>query len=65
MTTLTIDLANERIEQLKERAEKVGVTIEYLVQISVDQFLDQSDENFNRALDYVLQKNADLYQRLA
>jgi hypothetical protein len=65
MTTITIALAEEQLLKLKERAARLGVAPEELVQISIDELLDQSDEAFNRAMDYVLKKNAELYRRLA
>ena len=65
MTTITIDLPDERAQKLKEMADKFGVDPEELVRASVETILSGPEEDFRSALEYVLNKNADLYQRLA
>jgi antitoxin FitA len=64
MTTITITLLDERVSTLKERATHLGVTPEELVQVSIEELLARPADDFQRAVDYVLKKNADLYQRL-
>jgi hypothetical protein len=41
------------------------VSLEYLLQISVGEKLARLEEDFLAAAKYVLEKNKDLYQRLA
>jgi predicted transcriptional regulator len=65
MTTLTIGLSDDRATRLKEMAARLGVSPEELVRVSVDELLARPDEDFKRAVDYVLKKNAELYRRLA
>jgi antitoxin FitA len=65
MTTITIALPEDSVIRLQEKASRLGMSVEDLVLASVDDLLSQPDEAFKRAVDYVLQKNADLYQRLA
>ena len=65
MTTLTISLPEDRLQQLKERAAELGVAPEELVRASIEELLTRPDEEFQRALTYVLTKNAELYRRLA
>lgn len=38
---------------------------EELVRVSIEELLSRPDEAFERAVEYVLEKNAELYQRLA
>lgn len=64
MSTITISLSDERLQQLKEFGERFGVRPEDLVRISVEELLTQPDETFRKAAEYVLRKNADLYERL-
>jgi antitoxin FitA len=65
MTTITIELPNERLQQLREMAQKLGVSMEELVRVSVEDMLTHPEEKFREAAQYVLKKNAELYRRLA
>ena len=65
MTTLTISLSEDRLQQLKERAAQLRVAPEDLVRASIEEFLTRPAEEFERALTYVLNKNTELYRRLA
>lgn len=65
MTTITITLPDDRLQQLKEIANRFRVAPEELVRASIEELLARPEEDFQRALDYVLRKNAELYRRLA
>jgi hypothetical protein len=65
MTTLTISLSEERLQQLKERAAQLRIAPEELVRASIEELLTRPEEEFQRALKYVLTKNTELYRRLA
>jgi len=65
MTTLAITLPEERLLKIKEMAARLGVTPEDLARVSLEELLSRPDEAFQRAVDYVLKKNAELYRRLA
>lgn len=65
MSTITVQLSEERIGKLKELAARLGVSLEQLVQVSIDELLSQPDEQFQKAAEYVLTKNAALYRRLS
>ena len=65
MTTITIELPNERLQKLREMAQRLGVSMEELVQVSVEDMLTQPEEQFQKAAQYVLKKNKELYKRLA
>jgi len=65
MTTITISLPDDRLLKLKEAAAHLGVEPEELVRVSIEELLTRPEEDFNRAVDYVLRKNAELYRRLA
>jgi predicted transcriptional regulator len=65
MTAITIELPTERLQKLKEMAMKFGVSTEELVRVSVEDMLTQPEEQFRKAAQYVLKKNAELYKRLA
>jgi predicted transcriptional regulator len=65
MSTLTIALSEERLQKLEEIARRFQIAPEELVRVSIDELLSLPEEDFRRALDLVLNKNAELYQRLA
>lgn len=65
MTTLTISLPEDRLQQLQERAAQLRVSPEDLVRASIEELLTRPAEEFQHALTYVLNKNAELYRRLA
>ncbi len=65
MTTIAIPLSEERMDQLRLWAEKAGMAPEEFLRRHIEQFLDQPNEHFRQAAAYVLQKNAELYRRLA
>lgn len=65
MTMIAIPLSDERIEQLRSRAEQAGLAPEEFLRQCIEQLLDQPDEHFRHAATSVLKKNAELYRRLA
>lgn len=65
MTTITITMADDRLEQLRQLAQQLDVSTDELIHISIDELLSRPEEDFLNAAQYVLDKNEDLYQRLA
>jgi hypothetical protein len=65
MTTIAIPLSEERLAQLRIWADQAGLTPEEFLRRRVEQLLERPDEQFRQAAAYVLQKNAELYRRLA
>jgi predicted transcriptional regulator len=65
MTSITIPLSDERAAQLRVWAEEAGLTPEEFLRRRVEQLLDRPDQQFQKAADHLLQKNAELYRRLA
>jgi predicted transcriptional regulator len=65
MSTITIAIPDDRLTRLKEIAARFSVTPEDLIRVSIDELLSRPEESFREAVDYVLQKNAELYRRLA
>jgi predicted transcriptional regulator len=65
MNTITVTVADDRLAKLKELAARYNITAEDLVRVSIDELLARPEEAFQKAADYVLNKNSDLYRRLA
>lgn len=65
MKTITIKIPDERLLKLQETANNLGVSIEELVLMGVEEVLNKPNASFKGAMDYVLNKNTELYKRLA
>jgi hypothetical protein len=65
MKTLEVHLHEETASKLKEAAERLSISPEELLVISLEDKLAQLNVEFQQAADYVLTKNAELYKRLA
>jgi hypothetical protein len=65
MEKITIDLPDQLASKLKEASNKMGVTPEEFVKQGVEEKLSLLDQDFHTALERVLNKNAELYKRLA
>ena len=64
MSSLTFQLPEEKADRLTAAAREIGVPVEELLRKMTDEFLDRKN-SFEAAAEYVLQKNAELYRRLA
>jgi hypothetical protein len=65
MTMITIPLSEQRLAQLRTWAEQTGLTPEEFLRQHVEELLDWPNKLFHQAAAYTLQKNAELYRRLA
>ncbi len=65
MNTITITLSEDRFGELKELALRFGVAPEDLARAGIEDLLTRPDETFQQALENLLNRNADLYRRLA
>jgi antitoxin FitA len=65
MVTLEITLPDQTVMILEQVAQKLGLTLEQLLQISIEEKLARLDKDFLEAAAYVIVKNAELYRRLA
>ncbi len=65
VTSLTINLSDEVLKLLREKAERFRISPEDLLRLSLEELLSRPDETFQDAIEYVISKNAELYRRLA
>lgn len=65
MKTIEVNLPEPTLQRLEEAAQRLGLTAEDLLRISVEEKLIQLDDAFRDATDYVVSKNTELYKRLA
>ena len=54
----------DRLLKLQQIATRLRISLEELILMGVEELVNQPDNAFPQAVDYVLQKNAELYQRL-
>ena len=65
MASITIDLSDSQFQKLQDLARVHGIATEVFLKASLDDWLNLQKDDFNNAVDHVLLKNAELYQRLA
>ena len=65
MNRITVTIPDDRLSKLQEIAARFQITPEDLVRVSIDELLARPEENFRQAAEYVLNKNSELYHRLA
>ncbi len=63
--TITISLSEPVLRKLQERAREANVAPEELVRARVEEWLQRPKDDFGLAAEYVIEKNAVLYRRLA
>lgn len=65
MESITINLPDRLASELKDAANKIGLSVDDFVKASLQEKLSLLDRNFQSAVERVLEKNAELYRRLA
>ncbi|MFO0958296.1 MAG: hypothetical protein U0800_12855 [Isosphaeraceae bacterium] len=65
MPIITIELPEELLERLQAEASRLGLTSEQLARRGIEQVAVAREVPLEQAAEYVLRKNAELYQRLA
>lgn len=70
MTTLTLELTDEQAQSLAEEAKRLSLPMQELAAQRLFTPWQSAEENaaapnFEAAMDYVFQKNSELYRRLA
>jgi predicted transcriptional regulator len=65
MSTLTINLSDDRLRALKKLSTRLNISPEELVRLSIEDILTRPEASFQSAMEYVLEKNSELYRRLA
>ncbi len=63
---VNIDLTGEQIRRLESKAQKLKTSPERLIETLVQEYADvETEMDFDSAAQYILQKNRELYKRLA
>jgi predicted DNA-binding protein len=64
MTTITLELDDKHAQQLMEQAQRSGESAEAWLRSRVEKAIEEA-ANFDAAANRVLEKNQELYERLA
>ncbi len=65
MNTVTISLTDAQWKKLQDKAQRMGIAPEMLLVATLEDLLVRPEEDFRRTVEYVVQKNAELYRRLS
>ncbi len=65
MTSIIINLSEHQFQKLQDLAKAYGIPAEALLQASIEDLLSTPKGDFTQAAEYVLNKNTELYRRLA
>ncbi len=65
MTSITIAIPDDRLRRLSQVAAHLGISVDDLVRVSIEEILDRPEESFDHALHYLFRKNESTYRRLA
>ncbi|MBN1867221.1 DNA-binding protein [Candidatus Sumerlaeota bacterium] len=65
MTSITIQIEDGKAASLVEKARRFGLSPDEFVAASIEDLLSQPEAEFEAAARKVLNKNKDLYRRLA
>lgn len=63
--TLNLELDEQQARRLEEVARRLNVSMHDLAKAAINELLAKPESDFERAAAHVLQKNAELYKRLA
>ena len=65
MALITIDIPDDQLQNLQQLAQKSQVSPEDLLMAHIEDWLVRPKNEFTQAASYILNKNAELYRRLA
>jgi len=65
MTTITVQIDDDKAALLWKKAEKFGILPDQFVTASIEDLISQPEPEFEDAMKKVISKNKELYKRLA
>jgi antitoxin FitA len=65
MASITVDISESQLQQLQDLARQHGIQPEELLRVSLEELLSMEKKDFSDIVDGVLDKNSELYRRLA
>ncbi len=65
INSLTIQIPDKKLQQLQQLAKEKGITTEELIETKINEWLTHNAQEFSEVANYIVNKNAELYKRLA
>ena len=65
MTRIIVEIDDNKAAILEDKAKKFGLLPEQFVSASIEDLISQPEPDFEEAIRKVLEKNRELYERLA
>jgi hypothetical protein len=65
VVTITVTLSEDRLQKLTELAQRFNISTEELLRVSFEELVLRPQDDFQKALEYVVGKYKGLYKRLA
>jgi antitoxin FitA len=65
MASITIELSDSQLQKLHDLAKVHGIPPETFLRARIEDWLSSPKSDFTQTSEYVLNKNAELYKRLA
>jgi hypothetical protein len=65
MPDLTVTLSVEDVRRLEELSKREGLTVAQIVELGIKDLIGQPEERFQAVAHRIMEKNAELYRRLA
>ncbi len=65
MVTITVTVSEDRLQKLQDLAKQFNIPTEELLRVSLEELIARPQEDFQKALEYVLETYKELYKRLA
>jgi predicted transcriptional regulator len=65
MVTITVSLSEDRLQKLQTLAKQFNIPTEELLRVSFEELVARPQEDFQKALEHVLDTYKELYKRLA
>jgi predicted transcriptional regulator len=65
MSSITVSIPDDHMNRLRELAAQLKITPEQLARIGIEDLLARPDDAFEQAAGRIIEKNRELYRRLA
>ena len=65
MEQITIELTEAQMRTLKALASEFGITPEEAAKLGIEDLITRAETSFSETIEYVIEKNRELYHRLA